>query len=99
MQNTQTFTWIQGELFDYPEGYEFLCMSQYLLWWQKRGDLPEEHRVKGTARYKYVPTRVIFNTNEWGRGAFMELRATEVPLRTVLFVLKHAKRPKYLTNP
>ena len=29
----------------------------------------------------------------------MELRATEVPLRTVLFLLKNAKRPKYLTNP
>ena len=29
----------------------------------------------------------------------MEFCSTEVPLRTVLFVLKNAKRPKHLTNP
>ena len=99
MQNTQTFTWIQGELFDYPEGYEFLCTSQYLLLWQKRSDMPEENRVKGTERYKYIPGLVIFNKNKDGWGGFIEFRANEVPLRTVLFLLKNAKRPKHLTNP
>ena len=97
--DTQTFTWIQGELFDYPEGYEFLGMSWTSLLWQKRSEMPEEYRVKGTGRYKYVPTQVSFYTNEQGRGTRMELCATEVPLRTLLFVLKNAKRPKHLTNP
>ena len=96
---TQTFTWIQGELFDYPEGHEFLGMSWHSLLWQKRSAMPEEYRVKGTGRYKYVPTQVTFYTNEQGRGARMELCATEVPLRTVLFVLKNAKLSKHLTNP
>ena len=27
INDTQIFTWIQGELFDYPEGYEFLGIS------------------------------------------------------------------------
>ena len=71
MQNTQTFTWFQGELFDYPEGYEFLCMSQYLLLWQKRSEMPEGERVKGTEKYKYVPGLVIFDKNENGRGSFI----------------------------
>ena len=97
--DTQTFTWIQGELFDYPEGYEFLGMSWHSLLWQKRSEMPEEYRVKGTGRYKYVPTQVTFYTNERWRGPRMELCATEVPLRTLLFVLTNAKRSKYLTNP
>ena len=97
--DTQTFTWIQGELFDYPEGHEHMGMSWHSLLWQKRSEMPEEYRVKGTGRYKYVPTQVTFYTNEQGRGTRMELCATEVPLRTPLFVLKNAKRPKHLTNP
>ena len=46
INDTQTFTWIQGELFDYPEGYEFLGMSWHSLLWQKRSAMPEEYRVK-----------------------------------------------------
>lgn len=95
----KAFTWIQGELFDYPEGHEFIGMSWYSLLWQKRSEMPKEYRVKGTGRYKFVPTLVTFYTNEQGLGARMELCATEVHLRTVLFVLKNAKRPKHLTNP
>ena len=97
--DTQTLTWIQGELFDYPEGHEHMGMSWHSLLWQKRSEMPGEYRVKGTGRYKYVPGQVTFYTNEQGRGARMELCATEVPLRTLLFVLKNAKRPKHLTNP
>ena len=97
--DTQTFTWIQGELFDYREGHEHMGMSWQSLLWQKRSEMPEDYRVKGTGRYKYVPTQVTFYTNEQGRGARLELCATEVPLSTLLFVLKNAKRPKHLTNP
>ena len=61
--------------------------------------MPEEYSVKGTERYKYDPGLATFFTNEQGRGARIELCATEVPLHTVLFVLKNAKRPKHLTNP
>ena len=49
--DTQTFTWIQGELFDYPEGHEHMGMSWHSLLWQKRSEMPEEYRVKGTGRY------------------------------------------------
>tara|TARA_B100002019_G_scaffold111879_1_gene96299 strand:- start:78 stop:377 length:300 start_codon:yes stop_codon:yes gene_type:complete len=99
MQKTQTFTWIHGEQFDYPEGYEFICVSPIMLLWQKRSEAPEEDRVKGTARYKYIPTRVIFYKDELNKRTFLDFRVSEVPLRSLLFLLKHAKRPKYLTNP
>ena len=97
--DTQTLTWIHGELFDYPERHEFIGMSWHSLLWQKRSEMPEEYSVKVTGRYKYVPGQVTFYTNEQGRGDRLELCATEVPLRTLLFVLKNAKRPKHLTNP
>ena len=99
MKDTQSVTWIHGELFDYPEGHEFIGMSQHSLLWQKRSSMPKEYIVKGTERYKYIPGLVTFYTNKQGRGAHMEFCSTEVPLRTVLFVLKNAKRPKHLTNP
>ena len=92
-QDTQILTWIQGELSDYPEGHEHMGMSWHSLLWQKRSEMPEEYRVKGTGRYKYVPTQVTFYTNEQGRGARLELCATEVPLRTLLFVLKKQNVP------
>ena len=99
MKDTQSVTWIHGELFDYPEGHEFIGMSQHSLLWQKRSEMQEKYRVKGTERYKYIPGLVIFNKNKDRWGGFIEFRANEVPLRTVLFLLKNAKRPKHLTNP
>ena len=99
MKDTQSVTWIHGELFDYPEGHEFIGMSQHSLLWQKRSEMQEKYRVKGTERYKYIPGLVIFNKNKDGWGGFIEFPAKEVPLRTVLFLLKNAKRPKHLTNP
>ena len=69
-----------------------------MLLWQKRSEAPEEDRVKGTARYKYIPTRVSFYKDELDTRTFMNFRVSEVPLRSLLFLLKYAKRPKHLTN-